>query len=310
MIGLDGSSIDESGLEKLAKKEFEKAVIENTIFARITPEMKLKIIQTLKAQDEIVAVTGDGVNDILALKEANIGVAMGIRGSDAAREVSDIVLLDDNFSSIVKAVKEGRKVYDNMKKSIQAHIAANVGELFIVMLPLLFAYPLPMLPLAILWMNLITDSLPSLSLSVEPAEKDLMRRKPIKHSDGILGEIWQFILISGIVMFIVSGALFLIFYEQDIEKARTIVITSAVISEMFVVIASRSEKNIWEMKFFGNKFLVFSIILAVILQMIAIYTPLSGVFEFKALKLAELVLVFASSVITLAVLEAWKYFKR
>ena len=163
MIGLDGESIETKELEKLSEDEFDKCVREKTVFARITPELKLKIIKSLKKRGEIVAVTGDGVNDVLALKEAHIGVAMGIRGTDVAREVSDIILLDDNFASVVKAVREGRRVYDNIKKSTKFHLAANVSELFVVLFAMLASMPLPLMPLAILWMNLITDSLPSLA---------------------------------------------------------------------------------------------------------------------------------------------------
>ncbi|MCU0642539.1 MAG: HAD-IC family P-type ATPase, partial [archaeon] len=161
MIGLDGESTEESELSKMSEKEFDACVMQKSVFARITPETKLRIIQSLKKQREIVAVTGDGVNDVLALKEAHIGVAMGIRGSDVARDVSDIILLDDNFSTIVQTIREGRRVYDNMKKSIKSHISANAGELFLVLITLMMALPLPILPLAILWMNLVTDSLPS-----------------------------------------------------------------------------------------------------------------------------------------------------
>ena len=312
MIGLDGeeASIEESELVKLSEKEFSDTVRAKNVFARVTPETKLRIIKELKEQGEIVAVTGDGMNDVLALKEAHIGVAMGIRGSDVARDVSDIILLDDNFASVVKAVKEGRRVYDNMKKSIQAHISANADELFVVLFALAFALPLPMLPLAILWMNLITDSLPSLVLGIEPAEKDIMKRKPVNPKETILAKIWLFIIAAGIITFAIAMAFFLMFHNQDLDKARTMVITSAVICEMFIVLASRTEKNIWNIDFWGNKFLNFSIALAIILQLIAVYTPLSSVFGFKALSFLELILIFALSSLTLVFLEGFKFFQR
>lgn len=309
MIGLDGESIEAKYLEKLSENEFDECVREKTVFARITPEMKLKIIKSLKKQKEIVAVTGDGVNDALALKEAHIGIAMGVRGTDVARDVSDIILLDDNFASIVNAVREGRRVYDNLKKSIKAHLAANAGELFVVFLALLFYLPLPMLPLAILWMNLVTDSLPSLSLAVENEEKNIMKRKPIDPKADILSDIWRFILISGIVLFIITIGLFLLFYQSDLDKARTVALTAAVFCEMFIVLSCRSDKNLWEIGLFSNKFLIVSISIAVLLQLIAVYTPLSLLFGLKALSFPELILVAAASSLSFILFEILKFFK-
>lgn len=245
MIKLAGEAVEEHELEKLSEEEFDTCVREKTIFARITPETKLRIIQTLKAQEEIVAVTGDGINDILALKEAHIGVAMGIRGADVARDVSDIILLDDNFSTIVQAIREGRRVYDNMKKSIKAHLAANGSELFVVLFALLLAWPLPMLPLAILWMNLVTDSLPTLALTVEKEEPDIMKKKP-RHKDTILNGMVKFLIIAGIFSFIATIFMFSLYFKTDLSKARTIAITTAVFCEMFAIFSCRSERNIWK----------------------------------------------------------------
>ncbi|MEM4271805.1 MAG: HAD-IC family P-type ATPase, partial [Candidatus Pacearchaeota archaeon] len=253
-IELKGESIEGKELEKLSDLEFNDAVKEKVIFARITPELKLRIIQVLKKQQEIVAVTGDGINDVLALKEAHIGVAMGIRGADVSRESSDIILLDDNFASIVKAVREGRRVYDNMKKSIKFHLAANVDEIMVVLFALILAFPLPLLPLAILWMNLITDSLPSLALTVEPAEENIMQRKPRDPKEGILKGISTFILIAGIIAFIMTILIFALNYKTDLEKARTMALTVSVFCELFIVFSCRSrEKNVWKIGFFSNK---------------------------------------------------------
>jgi len=309
MIQLDGDSVEGLEIEKASPEDFVKIVQQKTIFARITPEVKLRIIQVLKEKGEIVAVTGDGVNDILALKEAHIGIAMGIRGTDMARDVSDIILIDDNFNTIVQAIREGRRVYDNMKKSIKAHLSANADELFVVTAAILLSMPLPFLPLAILWMNLITDSLPSLALAVEKEEDNIMKRGPINHRNSILNGVLKFIFVAGLISFIVTMGLFIL-YQADLEKARTIAITTAIFCEMFVVISCRSEdKNIWKIKFFHNKFLIFSITAAIILQLIAIYTPLANVFGFKALSLIELGIVLATSSITLVFFEIMKFFK-
>ncbi len=309
MIHLDGEPIDGNELEKLSEEEFNRAVEQRTIFARITPELKLRIIESLKKQKEIIAVTGDGVNDILALKEAHIGVAMGIRGTDVTREVADMILLDDNFGTIVNAIREGRRVYDNMKKSIKSHLSANADELFVVLAAMMVSLPLPFLPIAILWMNLITDSLPSLALSGEKEEEGIMKRKPIDHNGNILNGILKFIIVAGILSFIMTMGLFILF-SQDLEKARTIALTTAVFCEMSIILSCRSEdKNIWKIGLLSNKFLLFSIIIAVALQLTAIYTPLSGIFGLKALSLPELLLVAGASSIPFIFFEAMKFFR-
>jgi P-type Ca2+ transporter type 2C len=310
MINLNGESIEGIELEKLSDREFEDAVQRITIFARITPEIKLKIIRTLKEQREIVAVTGDGVNDILALKEAHIGIAMGIRGTDVARDVSDIILLDDNFSTIVNAIREGRRVYDNMKKSIKFHLSANVGELFVVLAAIMFSLPLPFLPLAILWMNLITDSLPSLALAVEKEEDDIMKRGPINHSNNILNGISRFLFIAGFISFLATISLFIIFYRADLEKARTIALTTAIFFELFIAFSCRSDdKNIWEIGLLSNKFVLFSVIAAALLQIIAIYSPLAGLLGLKAISVTELIIAIAASSAGFVFFEIMKFFK-
>ncbi len=309
MIDLNGDSVEGLELEKASPEDFVKIVQQKTIFARITPEIKLKIIKTLKEKGEIVAVTGDGVNDILALKEAHIGIAMGIRGTEMARDVSDIILLDDNFNTIVQAIREGRRVYDNMKKSIKAHLSANADELFVVTAAILMSMPLPFLPLAILWMNLITDSLPSLALSVEKEEEGIMQRAPVNQKDNILHGVLKFVIVAGIISFIITMGLFII-YKEDLDKARTIAITVAVFCEMFIVLSCRSQdKNIWKIKFFSNKFLIASIIVAIILQLIAIYTPLSEIFGFKPLSIIELIIIVASSSMIFVFFEVMKLLK-
>jgi Ca2+-transporting ATPase len=234
---------------------------------------------------------------------------MGIRGTDVARDVSDIILLDDNFSSIVKAVREGRRVYDNMKKSIKFHLAANVDELLVVLAALILSMPLPLLPLAILWMNLITDSLPSLSLSVEKEEKDIMKRKPQNPEETILSGILGFILIAGIISFFATISIFALFYQSDLAKARTMALSVSVFCELFLVFTCRSDKNIWKIGIFSNKLLVYSIIAAFILQIIAIYSPLSAVFGFVPLTLGELILTIAISSLGLIFFEATKAIK-
>jgi len=312
MIGLHCASVEGHELEKMSQVEFDKCVKEKCVFARITPELKFRIVQSLKKQGEIVAVTGDGVNDVLALKEAHIGVAMGIRGTEVSREVSDIVLLDDNFASIVKAVAEGRKVYDNMKKSIKFHLSANLGELLIVMFALLLAFPLPLLPLAILWMNLITDSMPSLALSFENADENIMKRKPRKPEETILDGIIYFILVAGIIAFIAAGVVFLMNYKTDLALARTMVLTTCVFSELFLVFTCRSEiKNIWQVGLFSNLFLWFSVSAAVLLQLGVIYIPFfANIFGLVPLSLSNLLICTGLASAGFVFFEVQKVFER
>jgi Ca2+-transporting ATPase len=310
MIDLGGEAIEGIILEKASEEEFERIVREKTIFARITPDLKLRIIKVLKNSGEIVAVTGDGVNDILALKEAQIGIAMGIRGTDVTRDVADIILLDDNFSTIVHAIREGRRVYDNMKKSIKLHISANIDELLVITSAILFSIPLPFIPLGILWMNLITDSLPSIALSVEKEEDNIMKRSPQSQGGNILNGIFKFIAIAGLISFIGTIVLFLLFYQQDLEKARTLALTASVFCELFIGLACRSDrKNIWEIGLFSNKPMIFALLIAGVLQVIAIYTPLASLFGLKVISIWELLLAIGVSSLGFIFFEIMKFFK-
>ncbi len=304
-IGLGGKVISGKELEKLSSEQWDKIVREKKVFARVTPKQKLKIVEILKKQHHTVAVTGDGVNDILALKRADIGIAMGVRGADVARDSSDMVLLDDNFASIIYAVREGRRIFDNLKKSIKFLLATNVADIFIILFALLVGLPLPFLPLAILWMNLITDSLPALALAFEPPESNVMKEKPKK--DGLLGGIWQWILIAGVLNFIL---VIWIFYfglgNYNLEIARTMAVTSGVMFEMFFVFACKSKSSIFKTGILDNKILIYAVLISVGLQLLAIYTNFGKYFGFVGLSLEQLGLVFGTSLIGLMVFEGWK----
>lgn len=288
-IGLEGDILSDIELEKLSDVELEDALKKTAIFARISPKNKLRIVEILKKSGEIVAVTGDGVNDVLALKKADIGIAMGIRGTDVARETSDIVLLDDNFSSIVNAIHEGRRSYVNIKKSLKFLLAVNFSEIGLILFSILMRLPLPLLPLQILWMNLITDSFPALALGVEPAEKDIMQKKPRNTKEGIIARMIPFIIAGGILALMTEAIAFMMCYSNgtEIEKTRTMVLTTAILFEMFFVFSCKSKKSILKTNIFNNKWLLYSISLVILLQILAIYSPLNNVFGIVPLTLND-----------------------
>ncbi len=304
-LGLKGDIIEGKALNKIREGQWDKVVREKMIFARVTPEQKLKIVETLKKQKKTVAVTGDGVNDILALKKADIGVAMGVRGSDIARDSSDMVLLDDNFASITKAVKEGRRIFDNLKKSVKFLLAANAGEVFIIIAALLLGFPLPLLPLAILWMNLVTDSLPALALAVEPAEKGIMKQKPKK--DGLLKGIWTWILGAGFLMLL--SVMFVFNFALDaygITVARTMAASVAIFFELFFSFSCKSKEPLFKTGILNNKYMIYSVLISIGFQLIAIYTLLGSLFDFVPLTFIQLLISFGASLSGLIFFEGLK----
>ena len=304
-IGLTREAIEGRDLDKLPEDKWDEIVRTKTIFARVTPQQKLKVVDILKSQNETVAVTGDGVNDILALKRADIGVSMGVRGSDVARDSSDMVLLDDNFASIIGAVRQGRRVFDNLKKSIRFLLAANVGEVLVVVMGLLLGWPLLFLPLAILWMNLVTDSLPALALAVEPAEDGVMKQKPRK--DGLLAGIWGWILVAGVLMVVSTMLIFNYGMSSfGLEVARTMAITTAIFFELFFVFACKSDGSLFKSGILNNKYLIYAVLISGGLQLLAIYTTLGSVFGFVALTGAQLGWSILAGLSGLVVFEGWK----
>ena len=297
-IGLSGNVVEGKELDKLSDEKWDEVVRTKTIFARITPEQKLKVVEILKKQKEVVAVTGDGVNDILALKRADIGISMGIRGSDVARDSSDMVLLDDNFASIVMAVREGRKVFANLKKSIKFLLAENAAQIFIVMVALLIGLPLPFLPLMILWMNLVTDSLPALAFAVEPIE-DVMKSKP--KSDGLLSGIWGTILVAGLLNFVSVMVVFIYGLENfGLDIARTMAISTCIFFALFFAFTCKSDKSLFRTGILDNKYLIGAVAISFGLHLIAIYSLLGsvlGVVSLSGLQIGVSVLAGLSGLI-------------
>jgi len=296
-IGLEGKLVTSSQLKNMSDDELKKEIYETAIFARVSPEDKLRIVRILKENNEIVAVTGDGVNDAPALKRADIGIAVN-RGTDVAKDASDMILLDNNFASIVKAVKEGRRVYDNIKKFVKYMLAANFDELLIITVAIFLSLPLPLLPLQILWINFVTDSFPAMALSIEPAEPDIMKRKPTK--EGVLEGNLKFVATAGLMGFIISFLMFYLFMA-NIDKARTMAVTTAVLYEMFLVFNCRTKGSVFKAPV--NKYIVYAVLFSLALHLIVMYTPLSAVFGMVSIGIMDWVIITAACGVMFLVMD-------
>jgi len=282
------------------------------IYARVDPAQKIRIVQALQAQGEFVAMTGDGVNDAPALKQADIGIAMGLGGTDVARKAASLVLLDDNFATIVRAVREGRRIYDNIRKFVRYAMTGNSGEIWTIFLAPLLLLPIPLLPIHILWVNLVTDGLPGLALAAEPAERGIMQRPPRAPSESLFAHgMWQHILGIGLLL----GSLCLGVQAWAIGTGhahwQTMVFTVLTLGQMAHLLAIRSEsEHLWQLGLGSNRPLLGAVLLTFTLQMATIYVPwLNPIFKTQPLSLAELGLCLAaSSVVWLAVEieKAWR----
>lgn len=299
-------------LSQLADKTFAKRVRDIRVYARVTPEQKIRIVSALQAQGEFVAMTGDGVNDAPALKRAGIGIAMGRTGTDVAREAADMVLLDDNFATIVTAVREGRRIFDNIRKFIKYTMTSNSGEIWTLLLAPFLGLPIPLLPIHILWINLVTDGLPGLALSMEPAERNLMRRPPRPPDENIFAHgMWQHMVWVGLLI----GALSLIgqtwAYRGESGHWQTVVFTVLTLAQLFHVLAIRSERDsLLTVGLFSNPTLMLAVLATVGLQLAVIYVPmLNAVFKTQPLSLIELSMCFglASLVLVAVEFEKWLY---
>ncbi len=299
-------------LAAMSASEYVKKLKHIKVYARVSPEQKLHIVKTLQKKGEFVAMTGDGVNDAPALKRANIGVAMGITGSDVSKEAAHMILLDDNFATIIKAVKEGRRIYDNIRKFVKYVMTGNSGEIWTVALVPLIGMPIPLLPIQILWINLITDGLPGLAMASEPVEDNILQRPPRKPDESIFAGgmgyhiLWVGLLIGAVCIFTEAWAL----YSQN-PKWQTMVFTVLGISQMGHAMAIRSDfKSLFQLGVFGNKQLVGAVLLTLGLQIAVIYVPfLQDIFRTQSLSISELAFCIGLSSITFWAVELEKWIR-
>lgn len=300
-------------LEQMTPAELEKRVPTVSVFARVSPEHKLKIVQALQNRGDVVAMTGDGVNDAPALRRADVGVAMGITGTDVAKGTADIVLLNDNFVTIVAAVEEGRVIYDNIRKFIKFSIAGNLGKVLVMLLAPFIGDLVPLLPLQLLWLNVLTDGLLGLGLGVEPPEPHIMRRPPEARSAPVLGRqaIIEILLVGSLIGAIAIGV-GLAYEDAGYANWQTMVFTTLAFAQIFQAFASRGLRDsVFSMRFFANPTLLAMMALVFFLQLLVIYVPfLQGVFQTLPLSPYDLAICIALGSLVLVLIEIEKFVLR
>jgi len=312
-ISKNSRALTGAEIENLSFDELKNVVDEVNVFARVAPEHKLRIVQALQEQGHIVAMTGDGVNDAPALRKADIGVAMGISGTDVSKEASDLVLLDDNFATIVAAVKEGRTIYDNIRKFVRFSVAGNIGKVLVMLLAPFLGKPLPLLPLQLLWLNLLTDGLLGLGMGVENPEADTMKRAPYSPKEGVFSRgagaqtIWVGVVIGALALGLGSW-----YYFSGRPEWQTMIFTSLAFMQVFQGLASRSAKDsLFKLGVISNPLLAGMALLVVVLQMTVMYVPaLAKFFDVLPLSGCDLSIAAAAGVILFAAMEVGKRFPR
>ncbi|SHI38838.1 calcium-transporting P-type ATPase, PMR1-type [Propionispora hippei] len=287
-------------LEKLDDKELDKIVDQVAVYARVSPAHKLRIVKALKRRGHVVAMTGDGINDAPAIKEANIGVAMGKAGTDVTKEASAMVLADDNFTTIVAAIEEGRGIYENIRKFIRYLLSCNLGEVLTMFIASLLGFPLPLLPVQILWVNLVTDGFPAMALGIDPNQHDIMQRPPRNPEESVFSRgLSRKIIMRGIQISCSTVGIFALVYllQDNLQLARTMAFVTLVLSQMFHVFDCRSEIfTAFEVGLTKNKYLVLAVTGSVLMQIGVVYHPFfQGIFQTVPMSLFDWLLVVAIS---------------
>ena len=300
-------------LHKMGEEKFNSLVEQIRVYARVDPEQKLKIIGALQAKNNFVAMTGDGVNDAPALKNADIGIAMGINGTQVSKEAAHMILLDDNFATIIVAVRHGRRIFDNILKFIKYIMTGNSGEIWALFLAPIVGLPIPLLAIHILWVNLISDGLPGLALASEPGEPDLMRRPPRPPSESVFSHgMGKHILVAGFLIGIVTVSLQGFAISNDYDNWQTMAFTVLAFSQLGHVMAIRSNtRSTFSLGIFSNKPMIVALIVTVALQFIVIYVPFfNDIFKTNPLSASELAITVAASTIVFWAVELEKYLRR
>ncbi|ACL69735.1 calcium-transporting P-type ATPase, PMR1-type [Halothermothrix orenii] len=301
IISRGGRVLTGNELKQVSNKQLKGLVKEIQVYARISPEDKLRIVKALKENNEIVAMTGDGVNDAPAVKEADIGIAMGAKGTDVTKEVSSLILADDNFATIVKAIKEGRKIYNNIRKFIRYLLSCNIGEILAIFLGITLGLPIPLLPIQILWVNLVTDGLPALALGMEDDGEDVMEKPPRDPDESVFAHgMVSNITSQGFLIGISTMLAFLLAVFKlnlDINTARTMAFSTLVFSQLFFVFNCRSEERpFWNMSPFSNPYLFMAVLISLVMQLGVIYLPfLSKFFKTTVLNPEQWLIVIVLS---------------
>ena len=311
ILRLKDKAINGQELDKMTQNQLEKNIKEYSVFARVTPEHKVRIVKAWQRNGAVVAMTGDGVNDSPALKNADIGIAMGKNGTDVAKNAADIILTDDNFVTIVEAVKQGRNIYDNIKKAIHFLIATNIGEIVTIFMGLVLGLKSPLLAIQLLWINLVTDSLPAIALGLERPEKDIMNRKPVNSKKGIFADgLWNKIIVEGIMIGMLTIVSFSIGNKYyGLEVGRTMAFLSIGFLELIHSFNVKNEKSIFETGIFENKYLLGSFILGILVQIIVVIIPnLANIFEVVPLNLTQWIITIFISLLPIPVMELQKKF--
>ncbi len=300
-------------LDAVAQDELEKNIYKYRVFARVSPEHKVRIVKAFQKRGEVVAMTGDGVNDAPALKAADIGCAMGISGTDVAKGAADIILTDDNFATIVEAVKEGRGIYSNIRKAVHFLLSSNIGEILVMLVALLMNWVTPLLAIHLLWTNLVTDSLPAIALGLDPADKNIMQRKPYSSTKSLFdGGLWQRIVIEGAMIGMLSLVAFgigSVFYDGGLSHSvgRTMAFATLSISQLVHSFNMRSDKSIFNLSLTSNIYLVYAFIAGLALQCSVIMVPfLANTFKVVPLTAAQWLAVAGLSLMPIAIVELEK----